>query len=541
MQDVVALEVCMNETLKTIVGILETGRTELQVAAAQILGELRSKDSSVVRALAVASSRSSVLGRYAIEALGQIGSPEALQVVVDLLSENQMLADQAVRLLGEAGPDAHPAIAEAFASAHSENRLRMLQVLLKSPSQDSIAPMVEALCAAETCGPAALALKKRLDSLEESLQQGLCEALVGRLDQEVPDEVLSEILTVIGLLGVDDVKATVIKYTDVSCSIEVRTAALRALVGQKLTATQVKGFLEQLQDSSQAVMHEVLRETLVELPEWPSGLGPTLKKMLASRNQNQRLFALRAMRHMATPELIKVALRLRDHSDPRFREAAQEVLATSKHALEPLLRLLTLCKDPAEGRRLADMLSRLGPVAKPQQVTLIAERAIKTLASKGPSADALCDVAISMGGKKVVPFLLEKAVRWRRTKRYSEALHVLAKLATADLLDDEGLYQLALTRFLQDVNLPGEEAEPPGNAAMGFFTQLLRSDFPLLERVKKDASVSPELQLQLATYFAESVGPERRFGTDLLQMLATRNKGRTGEEARQALRSVDLV
>ena len=102
MQDVVALEVCMNETLKTIVGILETGRTELQVAAAQILGELRSKDSSVVRALAVASSRSSVLGRYAIEALGQIGSPEALQVVVDLLSENQMLADQAVRLLGEA-------------------------------------------------------------------------------------------------------------------------------------------------------------------------------------------------------------------------------------------------------------------------------------------------------------------------------------------------------------------------------------------------------------------------------------------------------
>jgi len=80
----------MNETLKTIVGVLETGRTELQVAAAQILGELGSKDSAVVKALAIACSRSSVLGRYAIEALGQIGSPEALEVVVKLLLENQM-------------------------------------------------------------------------------------------------------------------------------------------------------------------------------------------------------------------------------------------------------------------------------------------------------------------------------------------------------------------------------------------------------------------------------------------------------------------
>ena len=530
----------MNETLKTIVGVLETGRTELQVAAAQILGELGSKDSAVVKALAIACSRSSVLGRYAIEALGQIGSPEALEVVVKLLLENQMLADQAVRLLGEAGAEAHPAIAEAFADAHAENRLRMLNVLLRSPSEASIGPMAEALGQVETCAPAAVAVKKHLDSLSEPIQEGLSEALVARLDEELADEVLAELLVVIGLLGAKNVKTIMMKYTAESCSLAVRTAALHGLAGQKLTAKQIKVFLEQLQDSSQAAIHDALRETLSEMPEWPPGLGPTLSKMLASRNQNQRLFALRVMRHMATPELIKVALRLRDHSDPRFREAAQEVLATSKHAIEPLLRLLTLAKDPAEARSLAGLLSRLGSVAKPQQVTMIAERAIKTLASKRPSADALCDVAIAMGGEKVVPFLVDKAVRWRRTKRYAEALHVLAKLATAELLDDEGLYQLALTRFLQDLNQPDEEDAPPGNAAMGFFTQLLRSDFPLLERVKKDASVSPELQLQLATYFAESVGPERRFGTELLQMLATRNKGRTGEEARQALRSVDI-
>jgi len=530
----------MNDTVKAVVAILEAGRPELQVAAAQVLGELRVQDPAVVKALVVASSRSSVLGRYSIEALAQIGSPEALHVVVNLLCENQMLADQAVRLLAEAGVSAHPAIAEAFAGAHAENRLRMLSVLLRAPSKDSVGPMVEALVAADTTKAAGAVLTERADSLDEQLQQLLRKELTGSLADELPEDVVVEILGVLLQLGAGAVKATLLKYAMDKQPTRVRIAALRGLAGQKLTALQVKGFLGQLQDSSQVTMHDALRELLGELPEWPRGFDADLKQMLASRNQNQRLFALRAMRRGASPELVKMALRLRDHSDPRFRQAAEDILVSTTHAVEPLLRLLLLCKDPTEGRRLAALLTRLGSVAKPEQITLIAERAVKTVAGKGPSGDVLCDVAIAMGGTKIVAFLLEKAIRWRRSKRYSESLHVLAKLATAELLDNEGLYQLALTRFLQDVHRPGADSAVPGNAAMGFFTSLLRSGFPLLERVKKDASVSPELQLRLATYFADKVGIERRFGTDLLQMLATRNKGRTGEEARHALRSVGL-
>jgi hypothetical protein len=107
------------------------------------------------------------------------------------------------------------------------------------------------------------------------------------------------------------------------------------------------------------------------------------------------------------------------------------------------------------------------------------------------------------------------------------------------LLDNEGIYQLALARFLQDVHTtPTEDGAAPGNAAMGFFTTLLRQGFDLLERVRKDTSVPPELQLRLASYFANSVGAERRFGTELLQMLATRTKGKTADDARMALRAV---
>src|SRR5262245_19407579 len=107
----------MNETVEDIVGILDTGRPDLQVAAAQILGELRVKDPIVVRALAAAASQSNVLGRYSLEALARVGTPDALRVVVRILCEHDALADQAIHLLGEAGPVAHPIVADAFADA----------------------------------------------------------------------------------------------------------------------------------------------------------------------------------------------------------------------------------------------------------------------------------------------------------------------------------------------------------------------------------------------------------------------------------------
>src|SRR5690606_7960173 len=41
----------MNDTIKSIVGILEEGKPELQVAAAQVLGELRPKETAAIAAL----------------------------------------------------------------------------------------------------------------------------------------------------------------------------------------------------------------------------------------------------------------------------------------------------------------------------------------------------------------------------------------------------------------------------------------------------------------------------------------------------------
>lgn len=146
------------------------------------------------------------------------------------------------------------------------------------------------------------------------------------------------------------------------------------------------------------------------------------------------------------------------------------------------------------------------------------------------------DVVVQIDGAKIAPQMVAHAGRLRRARRYAEALHLLAKLANTPHLDQEGRYQLAVTRLLHDMTRPAFDSGAPGNPTMGFFAVLAREGFPLVERLRKESVLTPEALLRLAIYFAGTVGPERRFGADLLQHLATRVKGQTAEEARLALR-----
>jgi hypothetical protein len=121
----------MNDTHKTIVGLLETGKPELQVAAAQILGELRLKEPPVVRALAQGLRRSPVLARFCLDALGKIQTEEAVALVAKAAIEPDTLGDHAAHWVGEVGLAAHAVLAAAYPAAVLEQRLRIVAMLAR--------------------------------------------------------------------------------------------------------------------------------------------------------------------------------------------------------------------------------------------------------------------------------------------------------------------------------------------------------------------------------------------------------------------------
>lgn len=526
----------MNDTVKTIVGLLENGKPELQVAAAQILGELGAKEA--VRALTAGLRRSPVLGRFCLDALSKIQTDEAAAIVARTAIEADALGDHAAHLLADAGPAAVGILAEAYPQAPIEQRTRILGILAHHLGRDAIGVFVHALLTPETTEIAGRLLQAAAGQFTTQLQKHLRDALGKHLEGALPDICLAQVVAVLARVDADGSRAVLLRLIGPETAPLVRSAAFRALQGTKLTAAQVRSMLDLLEDPGQKGVHDAVREVLAQLPEVPDGMQPVLKRLLAARPPEQRLFALRMLRTAGGSDLAKVALKLLDHEDERFRQAAAEALAHNKQAVEPLLRLLLTSRDHDKAAVAAAVLARHGTGLSPKFLRAVAEKAVKLLGGQVRTADLLLDVLLSAGGARIAPFLLERCIRLRRSHRYADALHVLARLAAAAPGDDEVRYQLALTKLQLEGRQPAAENGSPGNPTMGFFAALVRGGFPLFDRLRRESALTPEMLLRVATHFAGAVGPERRFATELLQHLAARSRGRAGDEARVALRAV---
>jgi hypothetical protein len=526
----------MNDTLKVIVGVLETGKPELQVAAAQILGELHSKEPAVVRALAAAMRRSHVLARFAVDALAKVGGAEAWSAIAAGLLEQESLAEHCAHLLAEAGPGVHPILAASYEQALGEQRLRVLAILVRHLTKESLGVFVHALLTPETTERAASLLLAAADQFQAPQQKLLREGLGKHLQSALPETCLAHVLVVLARVDAVGSRALLLQHTAAESPPLVRSAALRSLRGSKLTSAQVTSLMEVLEDPSQKDVHDAVRDVLAQLPEVPEGLLPVLKRLLLARAPEQRLFALRMLRTAGGAEMAKVALKLLDHPDERFRAAAADALAHNKQAVEPLTRLVQVAQRQDLQQAAAEVLRRHARQFTPKVLRQFADKAAKLLSAHTRTADLLLDVVLPVADPKLARDLVDKGVRLRRARRPAEALHLFARIAATPLGDDETRFQLAITKLMVDLGRPTAEAAAPGNPTMGFFAALVRGGFPLFERLRKEPSVTPEALLHIATHFADAVGDERRFATDLLRHLATRTKGRAGEEAKLALR-----
>ncbi|MCB9879690.1 MAG: HEAT repeat domain-containing protein [Planctomycetes bacterium] len=481
-----------------------------------------------------------MLGRFCLDALAKIRTAPALEVIARAIVEHEACSDHAAHLLGEIGEPAHGVLARIYPHAGGEQRLRILNVLARGCSKDSLQVFADALLTPELAAAAAALLRSRSAELDAASIRQLRDGLQKRLADDVPPACVAEVLTLLASIDAAGSKALFLRYTEADSAAPVRAAAFRALQGIKLTANQLKDLMGVLEDPGQKAVHESVREVLVHVPELPPGMAPGLKRLLASRQPEQRLFALRMLRTAGGTELARTFVKLLDHDDDRFRQAAREGLAQNKQAVEPLLKLLQTTRNPQVQQDCAAVLMQLAHHLTPKLLKATAEKAVKLLSGNARLGDLLLDLVLQAGGAKVAPFVIEKAVRMRRAHRQVEALHVLAKVAASEHGGDEAHYQIALTKLLaaEDAAADGEGA--PGNSTMGFFAVLVRGGFPLFERLRRESAVKPEMLLRVATHFATAVGAERRFGTELLQHLAQRTKGRAGDEARLALRTASM-
>jgi len=534
----------MNDTLKEIVRLLREGDPELQVAAAQVLGELKPQDHAVVEGLAEQLHRGDerILGRYLLTALTKIGTPDAIATLVGRLTAGDALSDQVAHLLAQMGDAAHKPLADLFSEAGPDLRPRILEILGKHVGKDAVRVLQQALLEPEYTARAGEALAHGADSLTPAQAKNLKTALTKHLSGktlELPAPCAAQVLAVIAVLDPPGSRPTLLKFTAPDYPLEVRQSALRALAEIALTPTQVKNVLGMLEDPDFKVVQPELASVLESVEGFPDGCLPALKKLVQSKSPSLRLIALRALRSCHTAEVAKISMRYLHHQDPSFRDAAVSALSENPKAADLLVRALSTERDHDKIRVVAELLARHGDVVAKKTLGNLVEKTCKLIANDEPLGEVYFQMVMEIDGAAAADAIVDKALRMRRARRLPECLALLAHVAQTEYAPDEGRYQLAVARLLVDAgHHTNGEAAGAGDATMGYISVLVRRGFPVFERIKKENMLEPSALLRVGTHFAEAVGEERRFGVELLHHLADRHsKDRMGEQARMILRS----
>jgi HEAT repeat protein len=515
------------------------------VAAAQILGELRLEDPSVCRALVECLDRGEAfMNRFALEALAKIGTPKAVQALVERLGQGGGDLDMVTHLLRGLGAPAHKALADSFGEASRDIQLRIVSILGREMSRESLGVLQNALLAPNLAREAGEALIRHADALtpaqRKSVKEG-CNRLLGRKNLEVPPECLAEGLLVLGRMDESGARTTLLRFCTDKNPTVVRRAALRALAGVKLTPAQVQSLLTTLVDNTARALEEPTMAVLEEVGSWEADTLPVLKKLLRSKRPDVALFALRALRSSHTPEVAKETLRFLTHASREFRGAAAMALGENPAAVELLLRALQTERDPERAKVISEILAHHRDHFPAQQLKGLVEKVCRQLSVQEPMGEVHLRLLLEIDGPKAEEMMVEKAVRLRRARRLEECLTILAHLARSSHLPAEGRYQMAVARLLLDENGSRGENTQAGDATMGYIAGLVRDGFPVLDRLKKEAMVPPKAKLRVGSHFAEAVGAERRFGSDLLHHVADKHgRDRVGEEARLMLRAEGL-
>ncbi|MCA8943743.1 MAG: hypothetical protein KDB80_14365, partial [Planctomycetes bacterium] len=328
---------------KAILRVLEEGTPELRIAAAQILGEVRPSDAAVVNALGVQLQRGEpYLARYVLEALAKINTKGAIKELVARVGETGPEGDLVAHLLRSAGDQVAPMLCEVFDDSDLPTQMRILEILGEQASADAAEVMEKALYTPELTAIAGDALVAGLaDAIPGNKLRYFKDRLKKAITKgESASEVQGQLLRLLAHVDPKGARAALVKATEPGNPPGVRHAALESLAEIALTPTQAVAMLDYLTDNDARVV-EATAELLTSHDKWsPTGVAQ-LRKLLSSRREPLRLFAIRAFRSVPSADVVKTLVQHLLGDVPAMSEAASEALSHNPKAVDALLRALS--------------------------------------------------------------------------------------------------------------------------------------------------------------------------------------------------------
>lgn len=519
------------ETLAKVVALLHHESPDRRSAAAIVLAELAPGDEATLEALrkAVRRTDDDDLRGHAAEALGAIAPKSIVKDLRPLLKDpNEEVRETAKRVLASGRGVTAEDVARMLESKDDRQRVSAVAVLGAMGTPAARRSILTQLAVGSPRLYEAIkdALVPNLEGLGPKEAEHASEEIAHEMNHEAiaKDDKLG--LTVVALLAATPSEAAASPLLDVAtrdASVEVRSAAVEALrgavQGRKPSQRLFGALLELLErgDTPKALLSP-LTDTLGVL-DVPLALEPRVRKLLSAEETTVRRWALRALGRLDSAPAAKALAEVVATGDATDREIALEAAlatATGKTALAKRLGKVT------DAERAEVIAAGLRPHmdSLPQSTLHNLEEA--TLEASPEVAGVVMNLFKATGkkfGGKAHDNLLEKGLRLKADRRYADAADIFKQMA-AGSDDPEARFQLAVCELMSSkrkVTRGGTNRDPCLHTLSGL--QKAR-DFPLVERLGKEADIGEEELYYLGFSLAEGDEQEQGLGGDILMLIA---------------------
>jgi HEAT repeat protein len=541
----------MDSMTRKIVKMLSHDKIDRRCAAAMVLAELRVKDPEAVEALGQClTEENRPLQLYSLDALSGIRSPKVTALMTPLLDHpDEDIRAQASAILASQGSKAVAALSKELQGAPLTRRRIIVSILSRNHEGETLDLLLRLLPDPELGEYALNALRSEVEHMSESEASVLYEKatlLLKDKNWQKDPSGMGRTLRLIGYLRNPRSVKVILPFADTKNPYPVRIAALAALRRPLAAANGNEKIVETLLEYADDADPTLARAVLDTLKGQKLAEGSTaqLLKLSRSRHTETRTFALEALGRSGDQKGIKSLLSHLRGNDPVARDAATRALGHMEGAAQALLKELeSALEDPTQVGLLCRLLRGHLKEMKPAAHKTITGLAVMALEQDKPAAAPLLDFLAVSDPQGYAQALMQRALIHRKAKRYTQALALLTRLQSKNLLDDEGRYAalvcgLAALPNKKDLGRANRSTDP----VLRLIGELLSTGTNVAAKLKKEKTLEAEELFFLGFNYSESKDEdEKDFGGALLSHLATTSpRSKLGRSAKNKLHLVGL-
>jgi hypothetical protein len=513
-----------------------------RIAAAVVLASLKPRAPATVAALtAMAQEEHEPFARPALLALGEIGSPKALPVLLAALERSPEIAQAARQAIAALGPEALPAIRDRLEDASPELRATLSQLLPSLGGKLSLELTLQGLLGQpfEAASKVALSVRAQVKDASPAERRALRAPLEKFLEKKGTraDEVaLRAGLKILGYLELEESTDTLLLHTAATHAPLVRVEAVTGLrFGLRAGASRkvVKRLIVLLEDR-EALVARAARDTLTVITLEP-GAAVDLAALASGPSGELAQWVIAKLGSLGGEVAAQTLLPVARSPDRARATAAARALAGLPQGPKLLAVALAEAQGELEAQVLAEALLPLVKVLESKEQAALQKAAVRDLRESPGLGKRKLDVL-----RELDPAAWGEAMRTaaralskKQPERAEPLLTALSRSSVATPADRYASARLLLLRSPLDPHPRSRQRDP----ALLELQALADRGHPLGRELEDDDALTDEARFYVAFHFAEAHVPElRAVGLSLLEGIATRGKRtKLGKAARNKL------